>query len=180
MSPLRKTKNSTRIDLRIPDVLLEKIRELAIENDAPVHHISKKPELTGTIIDLLEKALDYNTSDSLSDIYHDINIKQELETIKGDIKLLKSAIFQPDNTLESLPDSVSDSISDTDTTTDDAIAHGTNGQEPKGFTHAQVAEITGKSESTIGPYFSKRRIAQGNGRTFKPNKKTMFWDEVTE
>jgi hypothetical protein len=82
MSPLRKTKDSTRIDLRIPDTLLDKIRELAIENNAPIHHISNKPELTGTIIDLLEKALSGNTSDSLSDNYHDGTI----ESLKGEFE----------------------------------------------------------------------------------------------
>jgi hypothetical protein len=48
----------------------------------------------------------------------------------------------------------------------------------KDQTHAQVAEITRKKVSTISPYFSRGRIAQGNGRAFKPNKKTMLWDEI--
>jgi hypothetical protein len=48
----------------------------------------------------------------------------------------------------------------------------------KDQTHAQVAEITRKKLSTIGPYFSKGKIAQGRGRAFKPNKKTMLWDEI--
>ena len=82
MSPLRKTANSTRIDLRIPDNLLDKIRELAIENNAPIHHKSHKPELTSTIIELIEKALSGNTSDSLSDNYHDGTI----ESLKGEFE----------------------------------------------------------------------------------------------
>ena len=48
----------------------------------------------------------------------------------------------------------------------------------KDQTHAQVAEITRKKLSTIGPYFSKGKIAQGRARAFKPNKKTMLWDEI--
>lgn len=47
-----------------------------------------------------------------------------------------------------------------------------------GFTHSQVAEFTGKKVSTISPYFSRGRITKGNGRAFKPNKRTMLWDEI--
>lgn len=47
-----------------------------------------------------------------------------------------------------------------------------------GFTHSQVAEFTGKKVSTISPYFSRARITKGNGHAFKPNKKTMLWDEI--
>jgi hypothetical protein len=64
----------------------------------------------------------------------------------------------------------------------DAIAVSTDDKPQrellKDQTHAQVAEITRKKLSTIGPYFSKGKIAQGRGRAFKPNKKTMLWDEI--
>jgi hypothetical protein len=64
----------------------------------------------------------------------------------------------------------------------DAIAVSTDDKPQrellKNQTHAQVAEITRKKLSTIGPYFSKGKIAQGRGRAFKPNKKTMLWDEI--
>ena len=103
MSPLRKTKGSTRIDLRIPDTLLDKIRELAIENNAPIHHISNKPELTGTIINLLEKALSGNTSDSLSDNYHDATIESLKGEFKDSIAALKQDFEKQLRELKSLP-----------------------------------------------------------------------------
>jgi hypothetical protein len=50
----RVEKKSIRVDLRIPKDLIDKIQRVAVERfNAPTHHISKKPELTPTIIQLI-------------------------------------------------------------------------------------------------------------------------------
>lgn len=51
----RQSSRSTRIDLRIPNDLLETIQKLASERfNAPIHHISGKPEITPVIIQLIQ------------------------------------------------------------------------------------------------------------------------------
>jgi len=64
--------------------------------------------------------------------------------------------------------------------TDDLPANGDQPvvEELKGFSHSEIAALTRLKLSTISPYFSRGRIAQGNGHAFKPNKKTMLWDEI--
>jgi hypothetical protein len=47
-----------------------------------------------------------------------------------------------------------------------------------GLSHKEVATITGKSASTVGPYHSKRKAVIGNGYKFIPNNRTMTWDEI--
>jgi hypothetical protein len=48
----------TKLDLGIPNDLYAQIEEIAIEEGAKVHHISKKPTLTPTAIKLLEEAIE--------------------------------------------------------------------------------------------------------------------------
>lgn len=51
----RQSSRSTRIDLRIPNDLLETVQKLASERfNAPIHHISGKPEITPIIVRLIE------------------------------------------------------------------------------------------------------------------------------
>lgn len=52
--------NSVRLDFRIPNDLLEQVREIAVsEFNAPIHHISKKPETTPTLIQLIQYGIKY-------------------------------------------------------------------------------------------------------------------------
>ncbi|TRU61790.1 MAG: hypothetical protein EWV90_12025 [Microcystis aeruginosa Ma_QC_Ch_20071001_M135] len=66
---MRQSPRSTRIDLRLPNDLLETIQNLAADRfNAPIHHISGKPEITPVIIHLLR--LGINTlSEDQGDIY---------------------------------------------------------------------------------------------------------------
>lgn len=51
----RKTENVTRVDIRIPNELYEQISDLATHHfDAKIHHRSKKPEVTPTILELIK------------------------------------------------------------------------------------------------------------------------------
>ena len=59
----------TKIDLKISEDLLEKVREVALTRfDARIHHISKKPEVTYAINKLIQIGLD-----ALESGYHDNN-----------------------------------------------------------------------------------------------------------
>ncbi|MBE9194218.1 hypothetical protein IQ219_02495 [Synechocystis sp. LEGE 06083] len=49
----------TKIDLKISEDLLTKVRDVAVSRfDARIHHISKKPEVTYTINKLIQIGLD--------------------------------------------------------------------------------------------------------------------------
>ena len=158
MSPLRKTANSTRIDLRIPDNLLDKIRELAIENNAPIHHKSHKPELTSTIIELIEKALSGNTSDSLSDNYHDGTIeslKGEFEAAIAEIRTLleyleKSSFVSSTEHETSEPTQPTEilSIVDVETVDDTAIAVSTIPVDNLAITPEKTIDNAPKTDET--------------------------------
>jgi hypothetical protein len=59
----------TKIDLKISEDLLEKVRDVAVKRfDARIHHISKKPEVTYTINKLIQIGID-----ALESGYHDNN-----------------------------------------------------------------------------------------------------------
>jgi hypothetical protein len=63
--------NVTRCDIRVPNDLYEQIESLAISRGAKIHHRSNKPEVTGTILELIKIGLTYQhlspkSSDNLS------------------------------------------------------------------------------------------------------------------
>lgn len=66
---MRQSTRSTRIDLRLPNDLLETIQSLAADRfNAPIHHISGKPEITPVIIHLIRLGINALSEDQ-TDIY---------------------------------------------------------------------------------------------------------------
>lgn len=66
---MRQSTRSTRIDLRLPNDLLENIQNLAADRfNAPIHHISGKPEITPVIIHLIRLGINALSEDQI-DIY---------------------------------------------------------------------------------------------------------------
>jgi len=57
-----------RLDVRFPKFLHDEIEALAIANGSPIHHISKRPTLTPTILDLIRIGLDHYSPESLERI----------------------------------------------------------------------------------------------------------------
>ena len=57
-----------RLDVRFPRALHDEIEALAIANGSPIHHISKKPTLTPTILDLIRIGLDHYSPEALERI----------------------------------------------------------------------------------------------------------------
>jgi hypothetical protein len=66
---MRQSPRSTRIDLRLPNDLLETIQNLAADRfNAPIHHISGKPEITPVIIHLIRLGINALSEDQ-TDVY---------------------------------------------------------------------------------------------------------------
>jgi len=73
---MRQSPRSTRIDLRLPNDLLETIQNLAADRfNAPIHHISGKPEITPVIIHLIRLGINALSEDQ-GDIYP-FNLKSD-------------------------------------------------------------------------------------------------------
>lgn len=93
----------TKIDLKISEDLLERVRTVAVNRfDARIHHISKKPEVTYTINKLIQIGLD-----ALESGYQDNNqvtippnpdiesmIKEQLAEAIAGLEAQTSAKFQ--------------------------------------------------------------------------------------
>lgn len=57
-----------RLDVRFPKPIHDEIEALAIANGSPIHHISKRPTLTPTILDLIRIGLDHYSPEALERI----------------------------------------------------------------------------------------------------------------
>ena len=98
-----------RLDVRFPKLLHDEIEALAIANGSPIHHISKRPTLTPTILDLIRIGLDHYSPESLERIQAksvsvnrvtdnciDLDsIKAELlEQLRGELQTLANSITE--------------------------------------------------------------------------------------
>lgn len=98
-----------RLDVRFPKPLHDEIEALAIANGSPIHHISKRPTLTPTILDLIRIGLDHYSPEALeriqaksvsvnrvTDNYLDLDsIKAELiEQLRGELQTLANSIAE--------------------------------------------------------------------------------------
>ena len=110
-----------RLDVRFPKSMHDDIEALAIANGAAIHHISKKPTLTPTILNLIRLGLDNYSPEALERIQARIESDKiskvltdnchDLEAIKAELTadiLLKIAsqqqppILDPDTKAELL------------------------------------------------------------------------------
>lgn len=64
----RSNEKIVRLDVRFPKSLHDEIEVLAIANGAPIHHLSKKPTLTPTVLDLIRIGLDHYSPEALERI----------------------------------------------------------------------------------------------------------------
>jgi len=102
-----------RLDVRFPKLLHDEIEALAIANGSPIHHISKKPTLTPTILNLIRLGLDNYSPEALERIQVKIESDKiskvltdncnDLEALKAELTadiLLKIASQQQQQTLD--------------------------------------------------------------------------------
>jgi hypothetical protein len=94
----------TRVDVRIPNEIYEKINQIAIETNQPLHHRSGKPVVTPIILNLINLGLealsqeDFN-SESLSDklsAFNRINLKSIEEKVTANLANKASDITRID------------------------------------------------------------------------------------
>lgn len=175
-SSIRKTDQSTRIDLRLPNDLLETLRQLAEDKfNAPIHHISKKPELTPTIIELIKlgiKVLEDNieTIGIAADSYTDKKtrdieeLKRKFEELEKKVNGLieqsqsighQASLHQKDSLPAIAPQSVENTEANSDTVTALTIEVNHAPSAPStiqnGLTNAQLTKFWGfKSPSAVG------------------------------
>ncbi|MDV3002935.1 MAG: hypothetical protein N5P05_004590 [Chroococcopsis gigantea SAG 12.99] len=99
----------TRCDIRVPNDIYEKIEALAIEKGAKTHHRSHKPEVTGTILDLIKIGLaNPHLSDNSSDTVADLS-DEKLEDIVSKVSdKVTDSLTDKLEALSSLSDRVSD------------------------------------------------------------------------
>ena len=84
-----------RLDVRFPKLLHDEIEALAIANGSPIHHISKKPTLTPTILNLIRLGLDNYSPEALERIQVKIEsdkISKILTDNCNDLEAIKAEI----------------------------------------------------------------------------------------
>ena len=100
-------KNSVRCDIRFPTDVYSSIEKLAIDHfQAPIHHRSRKPQVSATIVQLVQWGLEYfkqglHVSDILSDTASNNRAEQVIDTL--------TALFSG-YLSDKLPDTMSDKM----------------------------------------------------------------------
>lgn len=105
----RSNEKIVRLDVRFPKSLHDEIEVLAIANGAPIHHLSKKPTLTPTVLDLIRIGLGHYSPEALeriqvkpvsvnsvTDNHTELSaLKGEVERLRGEMEQLRGEIVQP-------------------------------------------------------------------------------------
>ena len=100
-------KNAVRCDIRFPTDVYSRIEKLAIDHfQAPIHHRSRKPQVSATIVQLVQWGLEYfkqglHVSDILSDTASNNRAEQVIDTL--------TALFSG-YLSDKLPDTMSDKM----------------------------------------------------------------------
>ena len=81
-----------RLDVRFPKPLHDEIEALAIAKGEPIHHISKKPTLTPTILDLIRIGLDNYSPEALEQI-HAKSVSARVTDNRIDLEALKAELL---------------------------------------------------------------------------------------
>lgn len=122
MSKISSRATDSRIDIRFPPDVLAAIEAIAVAENAAIHHISKKPILTPTVIELVRLGLAQvsdryglelsdNVSPSLSGNLSDA-VNKRIDAIEGEVSQLKKLMSELSDKLSVTNPIVSDNQSD--------------------------------------------------------------------
>ncbi len=129
-------KNVVRCDIRFPTDVYSNIEKLAIDHfKAPIHHRSRKPQVSATIVQLVQWGLEYfkqglHESDILSDTASNNRAEQVIDTL--------TALFSG-YVSDNLPDKISDKM----TNLIDLISSSISGTIPDKISDKTVEDISG-------------------------------------
>lgn len=133
----RSGESVTRLDIRFPNSMYDRLQKIAIDDGAKIHHISKKAEISPTVLKLIQFALDnleQIVSDSnkklpdrlpditinklsdklltLSDNLSDKKIEAVVDRRLGELGLLAMCQTKDNSSTDSVPDNMPDKTPD--------------------------------------------------------------------
>ena len=98
-----------RLDVRFPKPIHDEIEALAIANGSPIHHISKRPTLTPTILDLIRIGLDHYSPEALERIQaKSVSVSRVTDNCIDLDELKAELIDQLRGELQNLADSIAE------------------------------------------------------------------------
>jgi hypothetical protein len=110
----RRTDNITRVDVRLPNHLYDRVSEIAIHHfNAKIHHRSNKPEVSPTILELIEIGIAHLES-ALP-----VTDRSITEQLQQAISQLDSRLAKVENKLSGV--SITAPIAESDTSSDEKI-----------------------------------------------------------
>ncbi len=140
----RHTDTVTRVDIRIPNHLYDQIQSIAVEHfNAKIHHRSKKPEVTPTILELIQIGIAHLESNL--PVADEVSEGKLVEDLRRQIKQLDGRLSEVERQLQR------GQINDTE------VAPQVSSDE--GLTDSELSRILNLSSTLIYRY---RRDGKGN------------------
>ena len=109
----RESEKITRVDVRIPNEIYQKIEAIAIKTNQPIHHRSGKPVITPIILNLINLGLEAVSKDdfNLESLASKISVNYQINIADIEQKLLASLENQLEELVEEkLPAIVSNTV----------------------------------------------------------------------
>ncbi len=109
----RESEKITRVDVRIPNEIYQKIEAIAKETNQPVHHRSGKPVITPIILNLINLGLEAVSQDdfNLESLTSKVSVNYQINISEIEQKLLASLETQLEELVEEkLPAIVSNTV----------------------------------------------------------------------
>ena len=78
-----------RCDVRIPERIYERVEEIAIARGNPLHHITKRPILSPTIVELIEIGLAHYTPPPDTEEKKGERLREEIRRIEDQLEVIK-------------------------------------------------------------------------------------------